>query len=268
MGYAMRQQVYGEDRLKFPMKRKHWKPLTGGDKSLRGRDEWVRIAWDEALDAIAAELQHVKDEYGNRSIFYMNMINLEGYLGSVLSAFGGYTDCAGTQSTGAFGLHNEMLGYIASTGGTQSPDRMDMVNSDYIVLYGHNAAWCAFGNPSYYLKHAKEAGVKFVCVGPDYNATAGFTDAEWIPVRPGEDTALLLGTAYAMLEKDVDGSYIDWDFLNRCTVGFDADHMPADAKTNENFKGYLLGEYDGVPKTPEWASDLCGTPIEPHLSLR
>lgn len=262
MGYAMRQQIYGEDRLKYPMKRKHWEPFTGGDKNLRGKDEWVRISWDEALDAIAAELQHAKAEYGNRSIFYMNMINLEGYLGSVLSAFGGYVDCSGTQSTGTFGLHSEMLGYIGSTAGTQSPDRMDLENSDYIVLYGHNAAWCAFGNPSYYLKHAKEKGAKFVCVGPDYSVTAGFTDAEWIPVRPGEDTALLLGTAYAMLEKDEDGSLIDWDFLDRCTVGFDAGHMPADARTDENFKGYLLGEYDGVPKTPEWASDLCGTPVE------
>ena len=50
IGHALRQQGYGEDRLKFPMGRKHWEPLTGGDKSLRGRDEWVRILWDEALD--------------------------------------------------------------------------------------------------------------------------------------------------------------------------------------------------------------------------
>jgi anaerobic dimethyl sulfoxide reductase subunit A len=262
MGHAMRQQIFGPDRLKYPIKRKNWAPLTGGDRSLRGRDEWVRISWDEALDAIAAELKHAKETWGNRSIFYMNMINLEGYLGSVLSVFGGYVDCSGTQSTGTFGLHNEMFGLVGDVASSQSNDRMDLINSDYVVLYAHNAAWCAFGNPSFYLKGAKEKGVKFVYVAPDYSVTAGFTNAEWIPVRPGEDTALLLGTAYAMLMKDKNGSYIDWDYLNRCTVGFDAEHMPEDAKTTENFKDYLLGKYDDTPKTPEWASALCGTPVE------
>ncbi|MDR1016074.1 MAG: molybdopterin-dependent oxidoreductase [Coriobacteriales bacterium] len=262
MGHAMRQQIFGADRLKHPIKRAHWEPFTGGDKTLRGRDEWVQISWDEALDAIAAELKHAKEAYGNRSIFYMNMVNLEGYLGGVLAAFGGYTDCCGTQSTGTFGLHLDMLGYNGSASGTAANDRMDLVNSDYIVLYGHNAAWCAFGNPSYYLMNAKAAGAKFVCVGPDYSATAGMTDAEWIPVRPGEDTALLLGAAYSMLDRDQDGSLIDWDFLNRCTVGFDHEHMPADATTDECFTDYLLGKSDGVPKTPEWASALCGTPVE------
>lgn len=262
MGHAMRQQITGIDRLKYPIRRKNWEPYTGGNKSLRGNDEWLRISWDEALDAIASELGHAKENYGNRSIFYMNMINLEGYLGSVLSAFGGYVDCSGTQSTGTFGLHNEMFGLIGDVAGSHSNDRMDLENSDYLVLYGHNAAWCAFGNPSYYLKYAKAKGVKFVCVGPDYSATAAFTNAEWIPVRPGEDTALLLGVAYSMLQRDQDGSLIDWDFLNRCTVGFDDRHMPADARTNESFRGYLLGEYDSTPKTPEWASQLCGTPVE------
>ncbi len=262
MGHAMRQQIFGPDRLQYPMKRKHWQPFTGGDKSLRGKDEWVRISWDEALDAIAAELKHAKENYGNRSIFYMNMVNLEGYLGGILSAFGGYVDCSGTQSTGTFGLHNEMFGFVGWSFGTEVNDRMDLENSDYIVLYGHNAAWCAFGNPSYYLKHAKEKGSKFVFVGPDYSATAGFTNAEWIPVRPGEDTALLLGVAYSLLERDQDGSLIDWDYLNRCTVGFDKEHMPTDAKSDESFKDYLLGNSDGIAKTPAWASDLCGTPID------
>lgn len=50
-GQAKMNHVYGPDRLKYPMKRKNWEP--GGDPAkingeLRGKDEWVRISWDEA----------------------------------------------------------------------------------------------------------------------------------------------------------------------------------------------------------------------------
>ena len=259
MGHAMHQQILGADRLKYPMKRKHYSP-EDPHRELRGIDEWERISWDEAFEYFTAALEKAKAESGNESILYMNMINIECYLGQVLSAFGGYTDCCGTQSTGTFGLANAQFGFFSPAG--TSNDRTDLENSDYIVLMGHNAAWCAFGNPSVYLKHAKETGSKFVFVGPEYSETAGFTNALWIPVRPGGDTALLLGVAYVMITRDEDGSLIDWDFLNRCTVGFDADHMPADARTDENFRDYVLGVYDGQPKTPEWASELCGTPVE------
>ena len=257
-GRSTQQQVFGADRLKYPMKRKHWEPLTGGDKSLRGRDEWVRISWDEALDYVAAELKNAKEKYGNRSILYMTG-GTEGLWGGMLNAFGGYTAQAGCQSDGTFQYFaSGMFGLTYS----DLNDRYDILNSDYLIMWGSHPAWCAFGNPSYYAKHFRREGVKFVFVGPDYNASAGFLEAEWIPVRPGGDTALMLAIAYLMITQDDNGSLIDWDFLDRCTVGFDADHMPADAKTDENFHDYVMGKYDGIEKTPEWASELCGTPIE------
>ena len=67
-----------------------------------------------------------------------------------------------------------------------------------------------------------------------------------------------MAMAYVMLEEDKDGSLIDWDFLDRCCLGQDKDHMPADVKEDENFFDYLRGEYDGVPKTPEWAEEITG----------
>ena len=82
-------------------------------------------------------------------------------------------------------------------------------------------------------------------------------------MRTGTDTALLLGVAYEMLRLDnEEGGIIDWDFLNKYTVGFDADHKPADLRSDVNFRDYLTGKYDGVEKTAEWASNICGTPVE------
>src|SRR3546814_9965610 len=53
-----------------------------------------------------------------------------------------------------------------------------------------------------------------------------------------------------------------WDFLHRCTVGFDADHMPEGCDTNENLMDYVLGKEDGLPRDAEWASEICGVPPE------
>ena len=67
--------------------------------------------------------------------------------------------------------------------------------------------------------------MQFVYVGPSYNATAAYFEARWVPVLPGTDTAFMLGVCYEMIEQDV----VDYDFLNTYCVGFDGDHMPADA---------------------------------------
>ncbi len=71
---------------------------------------------------------------------------------------------------------------------------------------------------------------------------------------------MALGIAHTLLTEDDPASnpLINWDFLNRCAVGFDADHMPEGADPSQNFKDYVLGVTDGQPKTPEWASQICG----------
>jgi anaerobic dimethyl sulfoxide reductase subunit A len=52
----------------------------------------------------------------------------------------------------------------------------------------------------------------------------------------------------------------DKDYLDSHAIGFDAEHMPEGADPNDNFKDYVLGTYDGIPKTPAWASPRCGIP--------
>ena len=63
-GRAQQQQCFGADRLKYPMKRKHWQP-GGGENThgeLRGIDEWERISWDEASTYIHDEVERLKKE--------------------------------------------------------------------------------------------------------------------------------------------------------------------------------------------------------------
>ncbi|HEU5113824.1 MAG TPA: molybdopterin-dependent oxidoreductase, partial [Acidimicrobiia bacterium] len=67
-------------------------------------------------------------------------------------------------------------------------------------------------------------------------------EAEWIPVRPSTDTAVMLGLAHSLL---VSGTH-DEDFLQLYCVGWD------------RLRAYLLGEPDGVPKTADWAGGISG----------
>ena len=264
-GRSLRQQVYNGDRLKYPMKRKHWQP-GGGENAhgeLRGRDEWERISWDEALTYVTDELKRVYREYGQ------NAVICNGWRWAPASAMfpviGGAVYNTETESFGCWAFQTEALG-MYSWGDhpdlMMAPDKYDLPNADNIILYGCNPGW-AQHTAMQSLEHAKEAGVNFVYVGPSYNITASTLGARWIRVRPGTDTAFLLGVMYEMLRLDDErGNIIDWDFLRERCVGFTADTMPDDATSSENMRGYILGEYDGTPKTPEWASEICGTPVE------
>ncbi len=243
------------------MKRKNWSPEDPHGE-LRGRDEWERISWDEALDYVADQLKSAIAKSGNRSILTSSGAIFSSFF-QTLNAIGGHCDTSDTSSMGTYSRACDMLGLYSSDMHAAN-DRYDLLNSDTIVLHGCNPAWASPGNPNYYLYQAKKAGAQFVVIGPSSNATVDMLDAKWITVRPGTDTAFMLAVAYVMMTDDdpENDPLIDWDFMSRCTVGFNADNMPADATSQECLAGYLRGEYDGIAKTPEWASAICGASVD------
>ena len=259
-GRAQQQQCFGADRLKYPIKRKSWSPENPNGE-MRGKDEWERISWDEAISYIGDQFKTIKEKYGSQAF-------LVGSYGSrfafaPLLAWGGHTSTADTTSHGAYLLNTADTIGIPRTDAGVCNDRTDMLNADTIVFHASNPAWSTAGTPSYHYIRAKEAGVKFITIDPIYTASAQMLDAEWIPIRTGTDTAFLLGVASEMLRLDkAEGDIVDWEFLDKYTVGFDADHVPEDLKEDVNFADYLEGKYDGVKHDAEWASTICGVPVE------
>lgn len=258
-GRSQRHQVFGADRLKYPMKRKHWEP-GGGKKELRGKDEWVRISWDEALDYIADETQRIINKYGNEAIWASESSGVVWDHVKMFSKIGG---CVRDWRTSSYGAWLKTSPHIGSSEGYSVPtinDRFDLRNSQLIVLWGANPAWSSHGMPTNNYLEAKKNGAKFITIDPKYTESASVLGAEWIPIRPGTDDALILAIMHVLLEEDdpLTNPLIDWDVLNRCTVGFDADHMPEGADPKDNLKDYILGTYDGQAKTPAWASEICG----------
>lgn len=255
-GRSQRHQVFSADRLKYPMKRKNWEP-GGGKKELRGKDEWVRISWDEAFEIVASETKRIIESYGNDSIL---VTGGNPYIRNAMASLGGFSDTYGSNSWGAWRWMYENLGVGEGLFANGINDRIDLRNSQLIVLWGANPAWSTMGSTTYNYLQAKKAGARFISIDPIYTDSNSLFDADWVPVRPGTDDALAFGIMYTLLEEDdpKTNPLIDWDFLKKYTIGFDEDSLPKGADPKDNFKDYLLGTHDGQPKTPEWAAEICG----------
>ena len=87
-------------------------------------------------------------------------------------------------------------------------------------------------------------GKKQIFIDPFCNYTAVILGDKWLAPRPGTDTAMAMAIAYVWIKE---GTY-DKDYVATHTIGF------------EEFKKYIMGEDDGVPKTPKWAEELSGVP--------
>ena len=255
-GRAQISNMTSPARIKYPMKRKGWSP-DAPNGEMRGRDEWERISWDEALDYIAAEMQKAYDNWGPKSILAAAYSDIgEEYFDPIvclLNAKGGAVHHdLGTVSLGSWPcVELFMTGSIF-----EAPDALSLAESQLHFHFGNNWAANKAGNTSLQLNYAKEQGGRLVIIDPWLNQTAAAIADEWVPILPGTDTAFCLGMMYHQVENNLQNQ----EFLDTYCVGFDAEHMPEGADPKENFKDYLLGTYDGEPKTPEWAEAICGVP--------
>ncbi|STV11896.1 biotin sulfoxide reductase [Klebsiella pneumoniae] len=94
----------------------------------------------------------------------------------------------------------------------------------------------------YWLDKMRANGTRFINISPVRNDLSAVPDAEWLAIRPGTDTALLLALSYVLIAE----SLYDQAFIASHTVGF------------APYCAYLLGEHDGVAKTPAWAAAITG----------
>ena len=249
-GRSARQIVYHPDRLKYPMKR----------VGRRGEGKWERISWDEATTIIARELKRILDRHGPYSVYSQYASGIQGcnrgdlWAKRLISEYAGdHLNRYGTYSSGQTSFATPLTYGTGATGSLRS----EWQKSKLIILMGFNPAETVFGtNSMYYLRRAKEAGARIICIDPRYTDTAIAVAHEWIPIRPGTDSALLSAMAYVI----VTAGLHDRKFLETFCVGFDAGQLPAGVPAGESYLSYLLGTSDGEPKTPEWAERITGIP--------
>jgi len=259
-GRSYRQRLYSPERLLYPMVR------VGN----RGEGRFKRISWDEALEYVSNKMIELKEKYGPTALLDQSYAGasygvlhksdqIEGLLGRFLGMFSCRTSSWSVPSYQGTTTSSRW------TFGTIEDGNEDdaFAHSKLMIMWGWNPAYTFHGgNTFYYMRLAKQRGCKFVLVDPQYTDSAAVYDAWWIPIKPNTDAAMMAGMAHYIFVNELQ----DQDFINRFCMGMDEgtmpDWAPRSVNGQENFKDYILGKYDGQPKTPEWAAEICGVSAE------
>lgn len=257
--------VHAQNRVLRPAVRRGWLEGRSRAEAPRGADEFVEVDWDTALDLAAREIARVHAEHGPASIYGGSygwssagrFHHAQTQLKRFLAAAGGYTGSTGTYSHGASSvILPRVIGYDANVADAHTWDEIAENTQTWLMLGGVPArsmqvesGGMGAHRGAAGLRRALESGVRAISVNPIDAETVG--DVEWQPIRPGTDTALLLGIGHT-LERE---GLADRGFLDAFTVGYDP------------FAAYLRGEEDGVEKSAEWAADITGIDAERIRSL-
>ncbi len=251
-GRSYRSRLYSPERLLYPMKR----------VGERGEGRFRRISWDQALTEIAEKMVHLKDTYGPTALLDQSYAGasygvlhksdqIEGLLGRFMGMFGCRTNSWSVPSYQATTFASRM-NYGTIVDGN---DDDAYAHTRLMIMWGWNPAYTFHGgNTFYYMRMAKQRGCRFVVIDPQYTDSAAAYDAWWIPIKPNTDAAMMAGMAHYIFANNLQ----DQSFIDRFVLGMDAGTMPDWAQGQENFKDYIMGVSDGIPKTPEWASEICG----------
>lgn len=295
---SYKQRIYSPGRLLYPLVYAPDEPnAERGDLS-----KFKRVTWEEAAQYIKTKYDKIKADHPNMMGFRPTQSGIEGrYQGGnmffrvVNEKMGGYKGTWGGGPSVHSGSYIYGLVSLNYASGLQYTPP-SMMHSKTIVLWGSNCVHSTGStNYSWWLTRARENGAKVIYVGPVFNRTAEIAD-EFIPLKPGSDTALLLALMHVMIKENLVVSEAD---IRNYVVGFYDD--PAGTKTpqlsgmastvvpaGQSLSAYILGsgeqgtfndaafnltmnssstkykykETFTSAKSPEWAAPICGISAE------
>jgi anaerobic selenocysteine-containing dehydrogenase/ferredoxin-NADP reductase len=241
-GRSAAELVDNPERLRYPMKRTQ--PKGSADPG------WQAISWDEALDEIAARLLSVKEQSGAHAVAFgittpngTPICDSSEWIERFIYTFGSPNICYAAEICN---WHKE-IGHSLTYGcGMPAPD---YINSDLIILWGHNPTntWLA---QAHSISEARKAGAKMIVIDPRDTALAREADV-WLRVRPGADAALAMGLANGLLAGDrydrkfiqqwSNGPFLVRDDTGALLRGADIGQQPTDGLVYWNDSEQALG---------------------------
>jgi len=266
--YTMTERVrcYSEDRIKYPLKRIDFDPDGERNPQNRGKANYERISWEDALDIVAGEMKRVREKYGPAAIMSTasshHMWGLIGYRHSTWARFFnliGFTNIWHNPDSweGWVWGATHAYGYYWKLGLSEVYDALEdsLRNSEMVVHWGNDpdTTRADYGGQesAIWRLWLRELGVKQIFIDPFCNHTAAILADKWIAPRPGTDAAMAEAIAYVWLKENT----YDKEFIDRTSLGFD------------DFKKHILGEDDGISRTPGWAAEICGVPARTITAL-
>ena len=261
--------VYHSSRVSRPSIRKGW--LNGGEdrnRHLRGNDEFQELPWDEAIDIAAQEISRVKNNFGNGSIFGGSygwssagkFHHAQTQVQRFLTSIGGFVSIFGSYSTAAAQViipHVLGINFLNLIFNVQNSWPTIEENTKTLLMFGGinpNNSKVSMGGSTRHVNDgwfSRFVNKKINLINISPQKADSPSGADWLPIKPGTDTAFMLGIAFELETLDL----LDREFLGKYTVGY------------EKFKLYLLGKDDGQAKNPEWAEKICGIKAEKIKSL-
>ena len=260
--------VHSQVRVAQPMVREGWLANGPGGGEGRGREPFVPVSWDRAFDLVAGELKRVTRDHGHDAIMAGSQgwgsagifHEARGQLRRFMSVFGGFVDQTSNYSFGtALVFLPHVLGSAQPVTGPLTSWSSIARHAKMMVLFGGcnpknmqvTKGGCAGHFNADRLTELARAGVDVVVVSPNREDGPVAVNSEWISIRPGTDTAMLLALVHTL----VAGGLHDRDFLARYCTGF------------ERVRPYVMGETDGQPKDADWAAAITGVPADTIRAL-
>lgn len=259
---AVPEMLYGETRIAEPYLRESVARFgAGAHPEKRGAEPFVPVSWEKALDVVAAELDRVREQHGNTAIFAGSYgwssagryHHAKTQMQRFMNRIGGFTGQLHNYSyAAALAVLPHILGTAEAAQGPVSDWDGILAETKLIVCFGgmplKNAQVDAGGAGAHqmgaFLEEAVAKGIRFVNISPIREDLEGASAAEWIPIRPGTDTAMILAMAHVLIQ----AGKADRAFLDRYCVGY------------ERFAEHVMGKDDGIEKTPAWAARVTGVP--------
>jgi trimethylamine-N-oxide reductase (cytochrome c) len=260
--FGYKKRIYSPNRVLYPLKRVDWDPDGDRNPQNRGISGYERISWDEATDIIAKEIKRVIKQYGPEAILGQmdghgetKVVHAShGCAYKLLNMLGGFTLSIRNPDSWEGWWWGAKHVWGCEPLGTYHPYQSNIYNdvakhTDLIIHQGSDPETTPWGfaggqMPSRFLYWYTELGIRQVFICPDLNYAAAVHADRWIPILPNTDAALQLAIAHIWITS---GTY-DQEYVRTHTVGF------------EQFRSYVLGETDGVAKTPTWAAEKTGVP--------
>ncbi|MDO8965137.1 MAG: molybdopterin oxidoreductase family protein [Algoriphagus sp.] len=175
-----------------------------------------RTSWEEAMSKTVSEIQRIQNSHGRDAFAMLSGVSLTNEKSYMVGKF------ARVALKTANLDYNGRLCMVSAGAGNKKAfglDRIsntweDLKHAEVIIIAGTNVSE-TFPTLTHYIWQARDNGAKLIVIDPRVTPIARTADLH-LPVRPGGDSALF----GAMLKILVDNDWLDHDFIDNYTSGF------------------------------------------------